>query len=158
MTELTYTDAVQRNSQRIFLIALSFTRRQADAEDVMQNVFLKLWKHRDKLTDREHVDRWLTRVTVNECRSLLRLRRDEADFDALEQYLAAPMEAESRELISLVMTLPRSQRTVIHLYYYEELSVKEIAALLHLTESAVKKRLSRGRESLRAIWKENEHE
>ena len=158
MTELTYTDAVQRNSQRIFLIALSFTRRQADAEDVMQNVFLKLWKHRDKLTDREHIDRWLTRVTVNESRSLLRLRRHEADFDALEQYCAAPMEPESRELISLVMALPRSQRTVIHLYYYEELSVREIAALLHLTESAVKKRLSRGRESLRAIWKENEYE
>lgn len=154
MTEQAYTDAVRRNSQRVFLIALSFTRQRADAEDVMQNVFLKLWKHRDKLTDSAYVDKWLTRVTVNESRSLLRFRRDTVSYEELEEICAAPSFSKEQGLICVVMQLPKNQRTVVHLYYYEELSVREIAELLHISENAVKKRLSRARETLRVRLKE----
>lgn len=155
MTEQAYTDAVRRNSQRVFLIALSFTRNREDAEDVMQNVFLKLWKHRGKLEDNAHVDKWLTRVTVNECRSLFRFRRDTVSYEEIEELCAAPSFTREQDLICVVMQLPREQRTVIHLYYYEELSVREIADCLHISESAVKKRLSRARETLRARLKED---
>ena len=155
MTEQMYTDAVQRNSQRIFLIALSFTRSRADAEDVMQNVFLKLWIHREKLEDRDHVDRWLTRVTVNECRSLLRFRRDTVSYEEIEALCGSASRPEEQDLIWVVMRLPKDQRTVVHLYYYEQLSVQEIAKLLHITQAAVKKRLSRARETLRIRLKED---
>ena len=159
MTEQAYTEAVRRNSQRVFLIALSFTRQRADAEDVMQNVFLKLWKHRDKLTDREHVDKWLTRVTVNEARSLLRFRQDTVSYEELEELCAAPSFSRQQDLIYVVMQLPKNQRTVVHLYYYEELPVREIADLLHISENAVKKRLARARETLRVRLKEEmDHE
>lgn len=159
MTEQTYTDAVLRNGQRIFLIALSFTRQRADAEDVTQNVLLKLWKHRNTLTDPVHIDKWLTRVTVNECRSLLRFRRDSVCFEDIESLCAAPVSEQEQELISIVLRLPKEQRVAVHLYYYEELSVREIANLLHISENAVKKRLSRARETLRKQYKEElEHE
>lgn len=154
MTELSYTDSVRRNSQRIFLIALSFTRNRADAEDVMQNVFLKLWKHRDKLQDPVHIDKWLTRVTVNECRSLLRFRRDCVSYEEIQELCAAPPDPKSQDLIYAVLRLPKEQRSVVHLYYYEELSVREIADYLHISENAVKKRLSRARETLRIRLKE----
>ncbi len=155
MTEQAYTDAVRRNSQRVFLIALSFTRNRADAEDAMQNVFLKLWKHREKLEDRTHIDKWLTRVTVNECRSLLRSRRDVVSYEEIEELCAAPSFSREQDLLCEVLQLPKDQRTVIHLFYYEELSVREIAELLHLTQGAVKKRLSRAREALRNRLKED---
>lgn len=158
MTEQAYTEAVRRNSQRIFLIALSFTRQRADAEDVMQNVFLKLWKHGDSLNGPEHTDKWLTRVTVNECRSLLRFRRDTVSYEQIEAICAAPAAPEERGLISEVLRLPKDQRTAIHLYYYEELSVREIAELLRVTESAVKKRLSRARQTLRTRLKEEKND
>lgn len=121
----------------------------------MQNVFLKLWKHRGKLEDNAHVDKWLTRVTVNECRSLFRFRRDTVSYEEIEELCAAPSFTREQDLICVVMQLPREQRTVIHLYYYEELSVREIADCLHISESAVKKRLSRARETLRARLKED---
>ena len=154
MTEQACTDAVQRNSQRVFLIALSFTRNRADAEDVMQDVFLKLWKHRGKLEDATHIDKWLTRVTVNECRSLLRARRDTVSYEEIEELCAAPSFSREQNLLYAVLQLPKNQRTAVHLYYYEELSVREIAELLHITQAAVKKRLSRARETLRARLKE----
>ncbi len=154
MTELAFTDAVQRNSQRVFLIALSFTRNRADAEDIMQDVFLKLWKHREALTDRLHVDKWLTRVTVNQCRSFLRFRRDTVSYEQIEEICSAAETPAAQELICLVMELPKEQRTVIHLFYYEELSVREIAELLHISQAAVKKRLSRAREALRTRYRE----
>lgn len=154
MTEQACTDAVQRNSQRVFLIALSFTRNRADAEDVMQDVFLKLWKHREKLEDATHIDKWLARVTVNECRSLLRARRDAVSYEEIEELCAAPSFSREQNLLYAVLQLPKNQRTAVHLYYYEELSVREIAELLHITQAAVKKRLSRARETLRARLKE----
>lgn len=156
MTEQEYVEAVERNNRRVFLLALSFTRQRDDAEDVMQNVFLKLWKHRDRLGDRTHIDKWLTRVTVNESRSLLRFRRDTVSYEEIAELCAAPSFSAEQELIDAVMRLPKQQRTAVHLYYYEELSVREIAQLLHASESAVKKRLSRARETLRKKLKEDQ--
>lgn len=154
MTEQIYKEAVLRNSQRVFLIALSFTRQRDDAEDVMQNVLLKLWKYRDRLQDPIHIDKWLTRVTVNECRSLLRFRRTSVSYEEIEALCAATEVPEEQGLIYTVLRLPKEQRVAVHLYYYEELSVREIANLLHITENAVKKRLSRARETLRKLLKE----
>ncbi len=155
MTEQEYTDAVRRNSQRVFLIALSFTRNREDSEDIMQNVFLKLWKHREKLEDMAHIDKWLTRVAINECRSLFRFRRDTVSYEEIEELCAAPCFSREQDLICVMMQLPKDQRTVIHLYYYEELSVREIAQYLHISENAVKKRLSRARYTLRTRLKED---
>ena len=69
--------------------------------------------------------------------------------------LAAPAFQQERDVVRAVMALPESLRSVIHLFYYEELSVKEIAALLHLSQAAVKTRLSRGRERLKEALKED---
>ena len=138
-----------KKMKKMFLIALSVTGSRQDAEDVMQAAFLKLWEHRGGFEDTEHMDRWLTRVCVNEARSLL--RRPWRKHVSLEetQAIAAEAPPASQDLIASVMALEPSYRTVIHLYYYEELSTGEIAALLHLSESAVRQRLSRGRKQLK---------
>ena len=157
LTETSYIDAVHRNSQRVFLIALSFTGCREDAEDVMQEVFYKLWQYRGSFQDLTHMDKWLTRVTVNESRSLLRKRRSTVPLEEVEALCTAPPFAPEQELIGQVLRLPPSLRTVIHLFYYEELSVKQIAELLHLSQGAVKNRLLRGREKLKQRL-EDEHE
>ena len=152
-----YTEAVRRNSQRVYLLALSFTRQRQDAEDVMQTVFLKLWKHPIDFTDETHMDKWLTKVTVNESRSLLRARaRDPISIEELETLGAVAEQPEERELIAAVMQLPEPLRAVIHLHYYEDLPVKEIAALLSISQAAVKMRLVRGRNLLKSELVEGE--
>ena len=158
MTESDYTNTVFRNQKRIYLIALSFLRSPEDAEDVMQNVLLKLLQRRIGFADEIHMDKWLTRVTVNESRSLLRKRHGEVPLEEVEAMYAAPSFEPEQELIRAVMALPANLRTVIHLFYYEELSVKEISALLHLSQSAVKTRLCRGREKLKQTLEEKNYE
>ena len=157
MDKQVYMEAVNRNSHRVFLLALSFTRQRQDAEDVMQTVFLKLWKHPVEFTDETHMDKWLTRVTVNESRSLLRARaRDPISIEELETLGAVAEQPEERELIAAVMQLPEPLRAVIHLHYYEDLPIKEIADLLKISQAAVKMRLVRGRNLLKSELMEGE--
>ncbi len=157
MDKQVYMEAVNRNSHRVFLLALSFTRQRQDAEDVMQTVFLKLWKHPVEFTDETHMDKWLTKVTVNESRSLLRARaRDPISIEELETLGAVAEQPEERELIAAVMQLPEPLRAVIHLHYYEDLPIKEIADLLKISQAAVKMRLVRGRNLLKSELMEGE--
>ena len=142
--------AFKRNNKRLFLIALSFTANQYDAEDILQNAFMKLLKTETEFSDDEHIDKWLTSVTVNESKNLLKsaFRKRSADF---EDYTAAySFESEkSEDLFNAVMSLPKKLRTVIHLFYYEDMPIKDIADMLNIKQSAVKTRLCRAREQLK---------
>ena len=140
----------KRNYKRLFLIALSFTANQYDAEDILQNSFMKLLKAKKEFEDDEHIDKWLTSVTVNESKNLLKsaFRKKNTDF---EDYVATySFESEkSEDLFNAVMSLPKKLRTVIHLFYYEDMPIKEIADMLNIKQSAVKTRLCRAREQLK---------
>ncbi len=140
----------KRNNKRLFLIALSFTANQYDAEDILQNSFMKLLKAKTEFEDDEHIDKWLTSVTVNESKNLLKsaFRKKSADF---EDYVATcSFESDkSEDLFNAVMSLPKKLRTVIHLFYYEDMTIKEIADMLNIKQSAVKTRLCRAREQLK---------
>ena len=150
MNKSEFADAVKRNDQRLFLIALSFTRSRADAEDILQNVLLKLWQNKKVFESAEHMDKWLTRVCVNESRNLLRSpfrsRVTELEEAADIQVFDSPRDG---DLFRAVMSLQEKERTVIHLFYYEDLSVAEIAKTLRISPSAVKTRLNRARNKLK---------
>lgn len=151
MDENEFESAFYRNNKRLYLIALSFTANQYDSEDILQNVFLKLLKSKIEYKDDEHIDKWLTAVTVNECKNLFRYafkkkRADLADYS--ESYI---FDCEQNEdLFNAVMSLPPKLRTVIHLYYYEDMPICEIAENLKIKQSAVKTRLHRAREQLKS--------
>lgn len=151
MTSEEFESAVKRNNQRLYLIALSFTKNACDSEDILHNVFLKLWKNKKPFEDGEHIDKWLTAVCVNESRNYIKaLFRNHTDID--DCTIASPDSFETQsqqDLFNAVMNLPKKYRTVIHLFYYEDLSVKEISGYLNIKESAVKTRLSRAREKLK---------
>lgn len=151
MTDNNFINAVKRNNQRLFLIALSFTKSTYDAEDIIQNVFLKLWKHPKAFENDEHIDKWLTAVCVNESKNYIKLFfRGHLNIDDSEIVSHYTFDSSSQQdIFNAVMELPKKDRTVIHLFYYEDLSVKDIAKLLNLKESAVKTRLCRARTKLK---------
>jgi RNA polymerase sigma-70 factor (ECF subfamily) len=109
-----------------------------------------LLKVKTEFKDDEHIDKWLTSVTVNESKNLLKsaFRKKSADF---EDYIATnSFESDkSEDLFNAVMSLPKKLRTVIHLFYYEDMPIKEIADMLNIKQSAVKTRLCRAREQLK---------
>ena len=145
-------------SDDVYRVALSGCKNPADAEDVTQNTFIKLWERQEPFEDLEHARKWLIRVTVNECHSLWRTpwMRKTTYLEEVQRKPSFSMK-EHGELYYAVLELPVKYRQVVHLYYFEEYSVKEIAGLLKLSETAVQTRLLRARqklkETLKGAWK-----
>lgn len=156
MKDEQFTPLAERYMDAVFRLALSYTRSAADAEDVTQTALFALLRTDTRFESELHVKNWLMRVTVNECRKLFRApwRRHEDIVDYADS-LALP-EPEQRELLETVMALPVKYRTVLYLYYYEQYSTAEIAAILNVPAATVRTRLARGRETLKTILSEEE--
>ena len=158
MEEQTFRQAVEDHRDVVFRIALTYLRDRADADDVAQDVFLKLLKSDAQFESWEHLRRWLIRVTINECKSLFRKpwRRVE-DIENLADSLSTAQE-EAKAVLSDVMRLPERFRIPIVLYYYLGFSTSEIAELLHVPAATVRTRLARGRSKLKFILEEGDRE
>lgn len=154
MTNDTFMCAVKRNHKRLFMIALSYTKCHEDAEDILQNVFLKLWKHSETFNNSEHIDKWLTHVCVNECKNHIKLPfKKNTTLDAMELYTFD--KPRDFDVFNALMSLPKKEYTVIVLFYYEDMSTKEIAKLLKTKEPTIKTRLRRARIKLKDILGED---
>lgn len=152
MRENEFITIVKRNNQRIYLIALSYTKNSTDAEDIMQNVFMKLWKHNKPFEDDEHIDKWLTIVCINESKDYIKnpfRKRNVSIEEAVN--ISAIDKTEDIDLFKAVMSLPTKERTIIHLFYYEDISINDISDILKIKESTVKTRLFRARKKLKSI-------
>lgn len=138
----------------VFRLAYARTGSRADAEDIMQEVFVRLLRAGPDFADRAHARAWLLRVAANCANDWFRApwRRREGP---LTDSLPAP-EHEDGGVVEAVLALPAKYRTAVHLYYYEELSVAEIAKITGKSESAVKSRLFRARAMLREALKEDD--
>lgn len=145
---------VETYSPMLLRAALTRVSTPADAEDAVQDTFLRLLTHSPCFRDREHEKAWLLRTTLNRASDLRRRRRDDAP---LEEAASAAVESpDYGPLLSAVRSLPEAYSAVIHLYYYEGYSIQEIARLLALPVPTVGTRLARGRERLRNLLKEEE--
>ena len=145
----------RRYAGDVFRLAYARTGSRADAEDVMQETFIRLLRARPAFAEPEHARAWLLRVAANCANDWFRApwRRREGP---LEDALPAPEEPEPGGVVEAVLALPAKYRTAVHLYYYEELSVAEIAKITGKSESAVKSRLFRARAMLREALKEDD--
>ena len=127
-------------------IAMTRLSSPADAEDVVQEVFLKLLTTRPHFRDLEHEKAWLIRTTLH--------RACDMPLETAEVLPSGEM-PEPSPILSAVQALPAKYSAVIHLYYYEGYSIKEISKLLQIPLPTVGTRLSRGRERLRQLLKED---
>lgn len=140
----TYTDM-------LFRISFSMVGTVDDAEDILQNVFLKYHTKKPQFRDGEHCKAWLIRVTINESKNFLRfrMRRRKTDITALEEILPDNTE---QEIFTDLMLLPPKYKTVLHLYYIEGYRTMEVAEMLGISPAAVRKRLEKGRKQLKLIY------
>lgn len=151
MVENRFIETVKRNSQRLFVIAFSYLKNKDDAEDALQNTFLKLWKSNVEFSDDESVDKWLTRVLINGCKNFFNLSfrqnkpiEEVYDISAFDEYF-------NFDLYNAVMSLNKKERLCVILFYYDDLPIKEISQTTGIKESTVKSLLKRSREKLKQI-------
>ncbi|MCI9531021.1 MAG: sigma-70 family RNA polymerase sigma factor [Lachnospiraceae bacterium] len=146
-------ECYQAYKDTIFKLAYSYCKDKGQAEDAFQEVFYKFMKRNPQFRDREHEKAWFIRTTINVCKDILKskwsrmvVQLEEWDGDHAFQDGSGDIFDELREAI---LSLPEKYRVPIHLYYYEEYTVREIAQILHRSESAVQTQLQRGREKLK---------
>ena len=153
---LTVEEAFQKYGDRVFSAAFSICRSREDADDVVQDTFLKYHTKNQDYADETHLKAWLLRVAINRARDITAAfwRRNRVSWEAYMEELEFT-QPEDRSLFRAVMALPEKYRLVLHLYYYEECSIREIASLLHTGEGTIKSRLSRGRTLLKTMLTED---
>lgn len=150
--ELSARELVDKYAAMIYRLAYTRLGSNADAEDITQEVLLKYIRAGKKFADEEHRKAWLLKVTSNTVVSYVRSqKRDQrVDLEEIEEVVAAPENRHS-DMKYVIEQLPEKYRMVIHMFYYEELSIKEIAQITGNSEGTVKSQLSRGREKLKTI-------
>lgn len=158
---LSAEEAFRSFGDRVFSAAFSVTGNREDADDVVQDTFLRYCFQPREFTDEAHLKAWLLRVAINRAKDCLRSfwRRNTVALEAYMEELPFT-EPEDKALFEAVMELPPRYRVVVHLFYYEEYSLDEIAQILHTSQGTVKSRLSRGRKLLKTklmeAWKDDE--
>ena len=148
-TDAQFTCLVDKYIDTVFRVALNYLKVSADAEDITQSVFEKLLRQRKEFESDDHIRHWLIRVTINECKNLLRSPwRKVGNLDDYARTI--PFETtEQSDLYLSAMELPKKYRLPIYLYYYEGYSTKEIAEILKIPNGTVCTNLRRGRELLK---------
>lgn len=139
-----FTGRVRAAEQKLFRIAYSVLRNEADCADAVQEALLKAWQKRGTLRDERLFDTWLVRIVINECYQLIRKHRSVIPVQEPQR------PAEDQALHDALMALPDNLRLPIALHYAEGYTVAEVARMLRLPQGTVKNRLVRGRKQLRA--------
>lgn len=153
--EINFLQAVAQYQDAIFRLAYSYTKNQFDADDVTQNVLLRLYQTDKTFESQAHLKNWLMRVTVNQCRNLF--RAPWRAHENIDDYLntAGFDNGQSGELFRVVMGMDQKYRTVLMLYYYEGYSIKEVSGILGIPEKTVSTRLLRARQKLKLLLTED---
>ena len=154
-------ESIERYTDMVYRLAFSMMKNKYDADDIHQEVFVQYISHYPKLESEEHKKAWLIRVTVNTCKNWWKSAWQRKVCGMLERQEVleseeAILQWEMRyPIMEQVRNLPQKYKAVIHLFYYEEMSIKEIAEVLELKESNVRARLTRARQKLKEVLKED---
>ncbi len=154
-------ELIECYQNNLYAVAFNVCKNAEDAEDVVQDTFIQYHTSKKDFENEQHIRAWLIRVTINKAKNMNHTfwRQNKMSLEDYMETLTFET-PESEYLFETVMRLPKKYRIVIHLYYYEDYIIREIADILKISESNVKVRLSRGRmmlkESLKEEWKVDE--
>lgn len=151
MNQKEIENAILKYSDMVYKLAVSILKNKADSEDIYQEVMIKFCNNIENFENEAHEKVWIIRVTINQCKSLLRMSwfKNRNELDENLSYL----DKENDEVYYAVSELPTKYRIVIYLFYYEKYKISEISKILNISESAIKSQLSRARNMLKKSLK-----
>lgn len=171
MKKRAYHKVLQEHKDRIYSYAFYFLRNREDAEDVTQEVFIKVWQHWDKI-EKQRIAAWLTRVTHNQCVDMTRRKKTGnqhrviagdfdlsrvSDKDSTQSNPESSLEFSEMQatLLEAMKALPEKTQSMLLMHYFQGLKYETIGEILDTKISAVKVAIHRGRKSLKKILAEN---
>ena len=143
-------------SSMLYKICFLILKNEQDTKDVLQETFLAFYTKRPNFLSDEHRKAWLIKVSQNKCREFLRFHRKHANvsWEEMEEthLLTNGLRSDEAELLAMIWNLDFKMKSVVILYYIEGYSVEEIAAILNISQAAVKKRMQRARQELKTEY------
>lgn len=145
---------IKRNKDAICKVAYSYLKNMDDVSDAYQTVFFNYYKNKPDFDNVEHEKAWFIRTTINVCKNMrtsawhkkVDYLNDSETFDRIHAEAQVSENEESYGTVTkAVLRLPEKYRIVVHLFYYEEYTVEQIAKILDITKTNVKVRLNRAR-------------
>ncbi len=149
-------NVIKAYSNMVYRLAFSQTRNKSDADDIYQEVFFRYIRKKPQFETEEHRKAWLIRVTVNCCKKMW-ISSWRKKIVPLDETIIFEMEEETNIHYEL-QKLPLKYRAVIHLFYYEDLSIEEISESLNQKPSTIRTQLTRARYKLKEILKEDKED
>ena len=149
-------EIIKKYGDSVYRLAFMNVKKRELADDIYQDVFLKLIKKKERIDSEEHLKAWLLRTTINCCKDYWKSRwfksvlYEDKDLDAFDE------EKKTGYVTECVQKLPEKYRNVIHLYYYEGYCIKEISEMLGRSENTISSQLARGRKKLEGILSKKE--
>lgn len=162
MTETEEKKAAQKEtilqySEMVYRMAYSLVKDRYDADDIYQEVFTSYIRKNPQFQSKEHEKAWFLRVTVNYCKNFWKSAwqsRTEGLIEAVRKMESPDERVQNPTIIEQVKLLPEKYRIVIHLFYYEDMSVEEIGKVLKSKPSTIRTQLTRARRLLKKRLKE----
>lgn len=143
--------AVREYGNSLFRLCSVMTGNREDADDAVQECFLRYIEKAPDFNDAEHEKAWLLKVSANICKDILRQRKH-GSFVSLDEIRNLGTSEDNAQILGLLVSLEEKYRIIIHLHYVEGYKLKEISAMLGISEASAKKRLQRGRDALRELY------
>lgn len=140
-------DVYEEHAAAVYRVAYSYMKNRYDAEDALQETFMRLLRSGARFADRKHELGWLILTASNVCRDMLKSKA--RAHEALDEHpeLTAPERDDA--LLAAILALPEKYKAAVYLHYYEGYTVREIASMLRTSPNTIKTRLSRAREALK---------
>lgn len=148
----TLHDVVHGYSDMLLRIAFQNTKVLADAEDIVQEVYIKLINYEGTFTSEEHLKAWLIKVTINKCKDHFKSAWYRKAVPLTESMdILAP---EEQKIMEEIFQLKKEDRNILYLYYYEGYTIREIADMLGKKQNTISTKLQRAKKKLRCIVEE----
>lgn len=148
------TDVVEKYANMVYKLAFARVKNKNDADDIFQEVFLTFVRRKPKFENEEHEKAWFIRVTIN-CSKDFWKSQSRRNHDELDENIEGATPEE--EILSEYLDkLPEDYRVIVHLFYYEDMSTKDIAKATYKKESTVRMALTRARRLLKEFMEGDE--
>ena len=151
------SDLLDKYSDMVLRIAYTYLKNRADAEDIVQDVFLRIIDKKPSFNDESHEKSWLIRATITMCKNKVNMfwNKNKCSIDDVQEFAVSDKYNTDTSVFQAVMALGEKYRVVVYMYYYEGYSTPEIADVIGKNETTIRSLLHRARNKLKDMLKED---
>lgn len=150
-----FVNLIQRNKVSLYRLAKGIVKNEHEIEDAISETILKSYENLNQLKSLDSFKPWIMRILANECYNILRKKKRIDLQGNMEAFNLVCEDTNEHELMWAINKLDEGFRTILVLFYYEDMSIKDISKILNISQGTVKSRLNRAKAKLKNVLDDN---